>query len=62
VSKRLAPDAENLFVLANQVLPHSEGEIVLDGLCATKTEASASGREPTPGVFGSVGRGLAFVC
>jgi len=30
VSKRLAPDAENLFVLANPVLPHSEGEIVLD--------------------------------
>ena len=30
--------------------------------CATKTEASASGREPTPGVFGSVWRGLAFVC
>ena len=30
VSKRLAPDAENLFVLANPLLPHSEGEIVLD--------------------------------
>jgi choline dehydrogenase-like flavoprotein len=30
VSKRLAPDAENLIVLANPVLPHSEGEIVLD--------------------------------
>jgi choline dehydrogenase len=31
VSKRLAPDAENLVVLANPVLPHSEGEIVLAG-------------------------------
>jgi choline dehydrogenase-like flavoprotein len=30
VSNRLAPDAENLIVLANPVLPHSEGEIVLD--------------------------------
>ena len=30
VSQRLAPDAENLIVLANPVLPHSEGEIVLD--------------------------------
>jgi choline dehydrogenase len=30
VSKRLAPDAENLVILANPVLPHSEGEIVLD--------------------------------
>ena len=30
VSKSLAPDAENLVVLANPVLPHSEGEIVLD--------------------------------
>jgi choline dehydrogenase-like flavoprotein len=30
VSQRLAPDAENLLVLANPVLPHSEGEIVLD--------------------------------
>ena len=26
---RLAPDAENLFLTANPVLPHSEGEIVL---------------------------------
>ena len=26
---RLAPDAEGLYVLANPVLPHSEGEIVL---------------------------------
>ncbi len=30
VSKRLAPDAENLLLLANPVLPHSEGEIVLE--------------------------------
>jgi hypothetical protein len=30
VSKRLAPDAENLVVLANPVQPHSEGEIVLE--------------------------------
>ncbi len=30
VSKRLAPDAENIIVLANPVLPHSEGEIVLE--------------------------------
>jgi choline dehydrogenase len=30
VSTRLAPDAENLTLLANPVLPHSEGEIVLD--------------------------------
>jgi choline dehydrogenase len=29
-SKRLAPDAENVLVLANPVLPHSEGEIVLE--------------------------------
>ncbi len=29
-SKRLAPDAESIFVLANPVLPHSEGEIVLE--------------------------------
>ena len=29
-SKRLAPDAENMIVLANPVLPHSEGEIVLE--------------------------------
>ena len=29
VSKRLAPDAESIFLLANPVLPHSEGEIVL---------------------------------
>ena len=29
VSKQLAPDAENLIVLANPVQPHSEGEIVL---------------------------------
>ncbi len=27
--KRLAPDAETVFMLANPVLPHSEGEIVL---------------------------------
>jgi len=30
VSTRLAPDSENLTLLANPVLPHSEGEIVLD--------------------------------
>jgi choline dehydrogenase len=29
VSKRLAPDAENLVLLANPVLPHSKGEITL---------------------------------
>jgi choline dehydrogenase len=29
-AKRLAPDAENIALLANPVLPHSEGEIVLD--------------------------------
>lgn len=29
VSKRLAPDAENLVLLANPVLPHSQGEITL---------------------------------
>jgi choline dehydrogenase-like flavoprotein len=29
VSTRLAPDAESFFVLANLVLPHSEGEIAL---------------------------------
>ena len=29
VSKRLAPDAENLVLLANPVLPHSQGEIAL---------------------------------
>jgi choline dehydrogenase-like flavoprotein len=28
-AKRLAPDAESIFVFANPVLPHSEGEIVL---------------------------------
>lgn len=28
-SRRLAPDAESVIVLANPVLPHSEGEIVL---------------------------------
>jgi choline dehydrogenase-like flavoprotein len=31
-SKRLAPDAESMIVLANPVLPHSEGEIVLDSV------------------------------
>ena len=30
VSSRLAPDAEGVIVLANPVLPHSEGEIVLE--------------------------------
>jgi choline dehydrogenase-like flavoprotein len=30
VSRRLAPDAESMIVLANPVLPHSEGEIVLE--------------------------------
>jgi choline dehydrogenase-like flavoprotein len=30
VSKRLAPDAESLLVLANPVQPHSEGEIVIE--------------------------------
>ena len=30
VSKRLSPDAESMIVLANPVLPHSEGEIVLE--------------------------------
>jgi choline dehydrogenase len=30
VPKRLAPDAESMIVLANPVLPHSEGEIVLE--------------------------------
>jgi len=30
VSRRLAPDAEGVIVLANPVLPHSEGEIVLE--------------------------------
>ena len=29
-STRLAPDAESMIVLANPVLPHSEGEIVLE--------------------------------
>ncbi len=29
-SSRLAPDAESMIVLANPVLPHSEGEIVLE--------------------------------
>jgi hypothetical protein len=29
-SKRLAPDAQGAIVLANPVLPHSEGEIVLE--------------------------------
>src|SRR6185436_10171788 len=29
-AKRLAPDAEAAIVLANPVLPHSEGEIVLE--------------------------------
>jgi choline dehydrogenase len=29
VSRRLAPDARNMIVLANPVLPHSEGEIVI---------------------------------
>ena len=28
--KRLAPDAESVYLLANPVLPHSEGEIVLE--------------------------------
>ena len=28
-AKRLAPDAENIVILANPVLPHDEGEIVL---------------------------------
>jgi choline dehydrogenase len=28
---RLAPDAENIVLLANPVLPHSEGEVVLAG-------------------------------
>ena len=28
-AKRLAPDAETVYLLANPVLPHSEGEIVL---------------------------------
>jgi choline dehydrogenase len=28
-AKRLAPDAEHIILLANPVLPHSEGEIVL---------------------------------
>jgi len=30
VSARLAPDAESILILANPVLPHSEGEIVLE--------------------------------
>ena len=30
VSTRFAPDAESMIVLANPVLPHSEGEIVLE--------------------------------
>jgi choline dehydrogenase-like flavoprotein len=30
MSRRLAPDAEGLIVLANPVLPHSEGEITLE--------------------------------
>lgn len=30
MSRRLAPDAEGLLVLANPVLPHSEGEIALE--------------------------------
>jgi choline dehydrogenase-like flavoprotein len=29
-AKRLAPDAESIYLLANPVLPHSEGEIVLE--------------------------------
>ncbi len=38
-SKRLAPDAESMIVLANPVLPHSEGEIVLDSADATVAPA-----------------------
>jgi choline dehydrogenase-like flavoprotein len=34
-AKRLAPDAEAIIILANPVLPHSEGEIVLE--CADAT-------------------------
>lgn len=29
VTQRLAPDAQNMIVLANPVLPHSEGEVVI---------------------------------
>ena len=29
-AKRLAPDSESVYLLANPVLPHSEGEIVLE--------------------------------
>jgi choline dehydrogenase-like flavoprotein len=34
-SKRLAPDAEGMVVMANPVLPHSEGEIVLESASPT---------------------------
>ena len=40
-SKRLAPDAESMIVLANPVLPHSEGEIVLESADPPPTRPSA---------------------
>jgi len=38
-SKRLAPDAESMIVVANPVLPHSEGEIVLESADPTAPPA-----------------------
>jgi len=38
---RLAPDAEGIIVLANPVLPHSEGEIVLASADPAVTRPSA---------------------
>jgi len=38
-SGRLAPDSENMMVLANPVLPHSEGEIVLESADPTAKPA-----------------------
>jgi choline dehydrogenase len=39
-SKRLAPDAESMIVLVNPVLPHSEGEIVLESARPTAHPAN----------------------
>jgi choline dehydrogenase-like flavoprotein len=39
VSRRLTPDAESMMVLANPVLPHSEGEIVLESADPSKHPA-----------------------
>jgi choline dehydrogenase len=38
-SRRLAPDAEGMILLANPVLPHSEGEIVLESADPTAPPA-----------------------